>query len=240
MAEYWDHKLQQQLGGRFGVVCSLSHLFTSSHPVRHAQPSRPGTTVKQLETLWSWEWVLLYEGLRTKISVMGTFASFYVDVQSVSMVNVVSWSIKSERDSQTTDSSCACRHTLYSPAGLTQDLEQWQRVKSEYFMPALIAKCRHHRHNYFNHQVWLMHRNLYRWDRCRDRPELVKQCMTYMQWKTCKSTDSKYTVHNYWGRESVLWSNNWLFHYRSQHVSGLMGALCGHIYGLSPHFFNNE
>lgn len=45
VAEYRDHKLQQQLGGWLGVLCCLSHIFTNSHPVRQPQPSRQGKTV---------------------------------------------------------------------------------------------------------------------------------------------------------------------------------------------------
>lgn len=44
VAEYWDNKLQQQLGGRLGVLRRLSHVSTNSHPVRQPQPSRQGTT----------------------------------------------------------------------------------------------------------------------------------------------------------------------------------------------------
>lgn len=54
--------------------------------------------------------------------------------------------MKSDRQS-----SCAGRHTLCSPAGLTQDFFQWQRDKSEYFMSTHIIKYK--RDNPINRMV---------------------------------------------------------------------------------------
>lgn len=44
LTEYWDYKFQQQLGGWFGFLCPLSHLFTCWHPLWQPQPSWEGIT----------------------------------------------------------------------------------------------------------------------------------------------------------------------------------------------------
>lgn len=67
VAEYWNHQLQQQLGGWFGVLCCVPYLLAITHPIQQSQPSRQGKkehthSTRNCRVTWWLETVLRPKG----------------------------------------------------------------------------------------------------------------------------------------------------------------------------------